>query len=503
MTRTAPRPPEAPVAAYDAGLALLAQGRRGEASESFKSVLLAKPDHAPSMLQLAKLFEASGQLDHAENFYRRAAAIEPLHPQTIVDAGIFLFKIGKKNDGEAFVRLAAKTDPAFFHASNTLGTMLRKQGRYEEALACYTHVLEAAPQRTETHLYLSMLYEVWGKPDLALAHYKKWQPAEGDGFKRRLNAAAVLFRMGFLADGWREYGHRHKRMNNGKGRAFPQAPWTGQLLAGKTILLSHEQGLGEQIMFGGMIPEIINQAKKVIAEVEPRLAALFTRSFPALHVIPYQEPPHRDTAAQDIDYYCALGDLGQHVRKSFDAFPRHSGYLVTDAARVADIKRRYTALAQGRKVIGISWFSKNMFSGSNKSMALNMWAPILTAPGVFFVNLQYGPEAEEAADVAKTLGVDIYRDTTIDPGGDFDPFAAHVAALDQVISVSNTTVHMAGALNVPTRLLLPTNEAQFWHWFSGREPCRWYPSVRFYVQTKVGDWQPVIDRVAAELRAES
>jgi hypothetical protein len=163
-------------------------------------------------------------------------------------------------------------------------------------------------------------------------------------------------------------------------------------------------------------------------------------------------------------------------------------------------------MAGGRRIVGLSWRSKNESIGRAKSADLKEWGPVLQTAGVWFINLQYGDVTEDLAEAKKCLGVDVFNDPEIDSSGDLDDFFAQVAALDLVISTSNTTVHVAGSLNVPTWLLLPRGGAALWYWFLKRSDSPWYPSVRIYRQAgprtvDVAWWVDPVMRAGADLAA--
>ena len=150
-------------------------------------------------------------------------------------------------------------------------------------------------------------------------------------------------------------------------------------------------------------------------------------------------------------------------------------------------------------MIGIAWVSKNKRIGPQKSMALRELAPLAGIPGLRFIDLQYGDTAEERARFEDETGTAIIHDEDVDQMADLDAFAAQVAAMDLVISVSNTTVHMAGALGVPAWVML--NTVPLPCWLLEGEISPWYPTVRLFRQTEAGEWGDVIGRVAEALRA--
>ncbi len=153
-----------------------------------------------------------------------------------------------------------------------------------------------------------------------------------------------------------------------------------------------------------------------------------------------------------------------------------------------------------QRVVGISWASYNADLGKEKSLELLDFAPILRQANVRFVNLQYRSASAEVAAVEQALGIQIVTDESIDPLGDLDDVAAQVAAMDLVISVSNTIVHMAGALDIPVWNIVPAYDASgMWHWFHDVEESPWYPAMKIYRRRQAGV-APLIARIAADLR---
>ncbi|MBI3710900.1 MAG: hypothetical protein HY246_24910, partial [Proteobacteria bacterium] len=283
-------------------------------------------------------------------------------------------------------------------------------------------------------------------------------------------------------------------------RDFRQPPWDGRPLSQTKLLLWGEQGVGDEIIYAGLVGEAGERAGACMLECEPRLVPLFARSFRQIEVVARSDPAHPSTVASDIGAQLALGSLPGLLRPSFDSFRPHRGYLAADPARAAALRARYRALGPG-PVVGVGWRSSRRDLTRWKSSDLSDWGPILTLPGVVFVNLQYGDCRAELQQVQETIGVTIHDDREIDSLKDLDAFAAQVAATDLTVSISNTAVHFAGALNVPVWTLLPTGLGLLHYWFLEREDSPWYPSMRLFRQRKLGDWGDVIARVAAELRA--
>ena len=164
------------------------------------------------------------------------------------------------------------------------------------------------------------------------------------------------------------------------------------------------------------------------------------------------------------------------------------------------MREKYLAIAHGRRIIGISWKSENHVVGSFKSVTLEKWAAIFTVPDTFFVCLQYGAVKDELVNLKRVLEIDIFHDPEIDPYLSPDQSTAQIAAMDLVISTSNTTVHFAGALSVPVWTMAPQGPGALWYWFSGRDTSPWYPSMRIFRQSRAGDWSDVVTNIAERLQ---
>jgi hypothetical protein len=308
----------------------------------------------------------------------------------------------------------------------------------------------------------------------------------------QLNAALLMLMGGDFKAGWDAYEVRWRRDVYGLGlRDFPLPPWQGEREAGGIVVWG-EQGIGDRILYASMIPDVLAQGHRVVMETEPRLHALFARSFPGLTLVAKQNPPDPATAAPDMRWHSALASLGRYLRPDIARFPKHTGYLKADAARTAAYRTWLDQNAGSGLVVGISWGSRAAKIGLHKTLDLRQWGPILQTPGVRFVDLQYGDTAQERADVQKDLGISITHVPDLDLREDIDGLASLIAACDLVISVSNTTVHLAAALGKPTWIMVPAAAGNLWYWMRGSTHTPWYPSATIFRQKKLGRWDDVV-----------
>ena len=243
-----------------------------------------------------------------------------------------------------------------------------------------------------------------------------------------------------------------------------------------------------------MVPELAGRAGSVLLQVEPRLVGLFARSFPAARVVGLDHTLH----AEPVDAQVPFGSLGMYFRTGWDAFPRRErGYLQADAARTAQLRERLKQ--DDRAAVGLSWVSHNPRSGKSKSARLSDFASILGLANCRFVDLQYGDTRAERQTVERELGVQVERLEDVDNTNDIDGLAALIAACDVVVSVSNTTAHLAGALGTPTWTLVPHGHARFWYWFKEGDMSPWYPRVRVRRQANDQPWRDLVDTCVDEI----
>ena len=231
---------------------------------------------------------------------------------------------------------------------------------------------------------------------------------------------------------------------------YPQ--WDGGGLAGCSVLVYAEQGLGDEIMFASCVPDIIAASKHCVIECSPKLESIFRRSFPAATV--YAMTPSRNLPAsvqeKSIGLQTAMGSLPRFLRRNYAEFPQHHGYLQADRERVLFWRDRLSRLGPGLKV-GISWQGGTLKTRRQvRSLPLPQWLPILRTPAIRFVNLQYTDCSTDLAELEAAAGISISDWQEV--RDDYEHAAALVSALDLVISVCTAVIHLAGALGSASSL---------------------------------------------------
>ena len=438
------------------GKALMELGRPAEALASCDQALLIKSDHVGAFMNRGAALVDLKRPTEALAAYERVLALQPNHAEAFNNRGEVLQQLARHGEALASYDRALALKPEFVGAFSNRGNALQNLRRYDEALASYSRALALRPDYREANL--------------------------NEGLCRLL--------IGDFAQGWEKY---EWRWHDGQGRIFPVPLWDGGYVDG-VLLAWGEQGLGDQILHAGMLDEVRSRAKQLVVEVESRLVKLFVRSFPTINVI--TRPPNYDAIQPRA--HTPMGSIGRYFRNDWKDFPvARAGYLVPEADRAVCLREKYAG--DGRPLVGLSWLSKVDRIGEHKSARLREFEPILTLPGIKFVDLQYGDTREERNAVAGLTGADVVHVNGLDNYQDIDGLAALISACDAVVTVSNTTAHIAGALGKPTYVMLPYAQGNLWYWHSDRDYSPWYPAVRIFRQHAPGDWDGVMLRVAEEL----
>ncbi len=422
--------------------------------------------------------------------------------------GTTLADLHRFDEAISVFKQALEFNPRSHMLHTNLGRAFHNLGRNAEALHHHSLALDCVPpEKSNAVDAITLNYAVAlndsGKAGQALELLSGLVDRKPDHADAHYNRSLILLAQQNWQEGWREFGWRLKRQNAPVYyKYFPNIkPWSGEPLAGKKILIWTEQGIGDEILAATMIPDLLAVARKVVILCSGRLIPLFRRSFPGVEAEELKAPVPQIAMASDFDYQMPMWDLGLAFRRTAEDFPARPHILAADAPHTAALRKRYASVRPGNLLVGISWASPiNQEMGWLKASQLHSWQPILEVPGVTFVNLQYGDQRPTLARIRNTLGAEILNDEAIDPLKDMDSYSAQVAAMDLVISTSNTLVHTAGALGIPTWVLLASGRGQIWYWLTERPDSPWYSSVRLIRQDIPGDWTQPIARCAHDLQ---
>ncbi len=477
-------------------------GRFDEAVASYRRTVTLQPTHARAHYNLGTLFRAAGRLDDAAASFRQALSIVPDMAEAHVNLGVVLHDLGHLEQAIEHARKAIALDPKDPAGYNNLGAVQRDLGQLDEAMESYAAAIALHPDLAEARHNEGVALQRLGREDEALEKFQHAQNLKGDFLEAEQNAALIMLMRGDFKAGWDGYECRWRRNIPALGlRNFPYPWWRGERDEG-AVLVWGEQGLGDKILYASMLPDLMAQGHAVVWETDARLVNLFERSFPGLKAVVKRNPPDVETQRTDIRWQSPLASLGRWLRTSAESFPKRKSYLAVDETRRLHYRTLLEAPSTTGPIIGISWISRNPALGHHKTLDLKQWAPILRMPGARFVDLQYGDTTIERAEAEAELGVSITHIPDLDLREDIDGVAALAAACDLVISVSNTTAHLAAAVGRPTWIIVPAATGNLWYWMRGSDPTPWYPTATIIRQNAPGQWQDVMARLCDRLQAQ-
>lgn len=454
--------PDNPAVLGNRGIVLSELGRHGEALVCIDAVARQRPDDPATLVNRGSILHALGRLTEALADYDRAIALVPVQAALHANRANLLMDMRRPADALTDYDRAIALRPNHAPTIADRGNALLALDRPAEALAAYDAALRLDPNNAHTLDHRGKALQVLGRTRDALASYDAAVGLAPHVPAMRVHRGLCRLLLGDFDAGWRDYESR---------RPPGHPPWP-ESLAGKTVLLQAEQGLGDAMMFCRYAPMVKALGATVLLQVPPTLTRLMGTLAGVDAIVSTDAPPH--------DLACPLMSLPLALGGAVPAAP----YLSADPALVA----QWSALlpADNRPKIGLVWSGNNDHPNDrNRSIPLARFARLMTGES-HFVALQTEIRPEDEAALRDILIPDAERI-------DFADTAALVALMDVVVTVDTSVAHLAGAMGKPVWILLPHDPD--WRWMLGREDSPWYPSARLFRQPAPGEWDPVLDRV--------
>jgi tetratricopeptide (TPR) repeat protein len=535
---------EAASGGLGAAVAAIARGDFAAAAQVSEAATRSEPANGLAWYLLAIAREKLGQLFPSLEAYEQALARLPNPADVANDLGRLAWRLGMPEVAAPLFAHHLAARPGARDATVNLAGALRDQHRYAEAVEVLKPAAQAAPQDPVLWNALGEVLSQQGDPATARTFFDEALRLDPGFTAARLNRGGARLDLGDAAgavqdseaalaeagsdadraaigyshalnllcggrvgEGWAAYEARLSPDFAGSPRFLIDAPaWRpGDPLAGRSLLVVGEQGLGDEVMFAGVLPEVVaalGPEGRLTLAVEPRLVELFQRSFPRAAVGAHstdktEARPLRGApflgAAAPIDAWAPMGTLLKTFRGGLEAFPQRPAYLAPDPERVAHWRAWLASLPPGPKV-GIVWKSLKLGAERRRAFApFRAWTPVLETPGAVFVSLQYGDASAEIAEAARA-GVLIRTPPGLDLKDDLEGVAALTAALDLVIGFANATTQIAGAVGAPLWLLTPPGS---WTCL-GTERYPWHPQARVFHAPGFG-WEGAMAAVASAL----
>jgi Flp pilus assembly protein TadD len=452
-------------ALYNRGNVLALLERREEALVSYAEAVRLKPDHAEAFHNRGAVLQMLGRYADAVEAYTETLRLKPDHAEAFFNRGNSLALQGRNDEALPDYAEAICLKPGHAGAFNNRGLALQDLGRFDEALAGYSEAIRLRP----------------GFPGASVNR-----------------ARLRLFRRDLRA-GFAEFHHRwHEPSPTSLPQPTTLPACRPDTLRGR-LLLWAEQGIGDEVFFAGLLPELLKRDVSVTLTADRRLHAIFARSFPQVRLLD-RAVAMRASIDGGYDAQAPMGDLAHLLdvdAASVEA--SRTAFLKADARRRDEMRAKLAALGGGR-VCGIAWHSANKRFSAAKSIDLAQLRPLLETPDTVFVNLQYGAVDAELAALHARTGLRIHRIEGLDVREDIDGLAALIDACDAVVTVSNVTAHLAGALGKRGAVLVPYSKGRLWYWHEGDERSLWYPGLSVFWQDDPSGWSRPVDACARWLQ---
>lgn len=458
--------------------------RFGEATATLRLLLGRSQNDGYILYFLGHLAYLQGHLTEAAWLLTRAASFDPNHARSRNDLGETLRALGDNAGAVPHLQRAIELEPSLAYAYGNLATALLALDRPEEALRWAQESLRRGAEKTVAHCDLGSVFGRLNRPLEALRQYDLALTHHSGNARARYFRGLVRLALGQMPDAWAEHEARFDLPPVVSGsRVFATPRWlSGTEVAGKTILLHPEQGLGDTIHFARYVPMVQALGANVVLEVQPGLARLCR--FPGVTVLETGGalPPH--------DLHVSLMSLPAIFRTDPATIPASTPYLTVDAGMSSA-----WASALGpwtRMRVGLAWSgNQGHASDAARSMKLSVLKPLLDRTDIECHVVQRDVRAGDDLSVWPNL-ID-HRAALMD----FSRTAGLLANMDLVITIDTVIAHLAGALNIPTWVMLA--HSPDWRWMREREDSPWYPSLRLFRQKSRGNWDPVLEAVAHNL----
>ncbi len=430
------------------GLCALAQNKKNDAKKIFNKILSYNENNLSALNSLGRINHEDRNSKEAEKFFLRAL----------------------------------KVDKSSYQVLNNVAGFYREEGKYEKGIKFYLKALEINPNNYNILNNLSKSYFDINNFELAKSYaLRALKLNENDGDIKKILAFIYLRNQDYDI-GWSYFEGRLKTSDfqekNDSLNKIQKKLFIGKNLnKNKKILIMREQGVGDEILYGSIYSDVLENIENVKIECDPRLLGLFKNSFSKYkdNFVELGSISNDQKKIDTFDNVLYAGSLGKFFRKKIKDF-KNKPYLIANENRIKEFKS-YLKKFDKKINIGLSWKSfKNRYS-SEKSLSLYNFKNIFKLRGCNFFNLQYGDVTEEVTEFTNKNNFEIITNKELDLYNDFESLAGLLKNIDVFLTVSNSTAHLAGSLGVRTILIKPSNHALFHYWNQPTNKTPWYNSI--------------------------
>ena len=478
------------------GFLHLELGKHERAVEYLNKAILINPNNFSALNNLGKVHEEMFLYSDALRYFNAAIRVKPDYAEAYSNRGVILNQLKEYSSALIDFERALALNPLAAEVHSNKGNALKEMMKYEEALQSYTTAVSLKHNFAEAYSNRGVALKELKLYEEALNNFEKAiisEPGYPNGY---FNKSILLLMIRNFDEGWKlYYDWRWSSTQLGSAKLKTSIPhWDRKIdNAGIKILLWAEQGIGDEIFYFGILKNFTAIKSKITVSADPRLHSLFKKSMPEIELI-NSKTVDKVNIENLFDYQAPIGDIGFlcEVDKALQN-KTAKDFLQINQNKCIEIKNKNPFLS-GKFVCGISWKSNNKDIGITKSLNLIDLSPLLSIENVVFVSLQYGSTADEIEFVEKKIGIKIHTIGDLDIFNDIDGLVSLISLCNLVVTTSNITAHLTGAIGKKGMVLIPFSKGKIWYWHSGVGPSLWYPSLELVSQLQMNDWTDPINK---------
>ena len=451
------------------------------AAKYFKILTDLFPNDYESFFNLGNLYRDTKDICKSKEYYFLSLKKNPSHLETCFELAKIFFLEKQFDKALNLAERAAIINPNLFEVHDLIGQILFSTGRFNESQKKYEYLLKHSDKKLRDKILVNISSN---KIELGLTKQAKNLLRETKSEMGFYNLSLINIKEGNFSKGWKNFdygilnGSRNVRnidyLSDKMNLWHPKGNF-------KSVLVLGEQGIGDEIMYSSLINNLISKKLKVGLLMDRRLKGLLSRSLETHEFI----ENHKEAVHKGYSSYIPIASLCKFFRNSKDDFDKNIFYFRSNKKI---LKKLITNYKSQKPRIGISWHTESLSHGKQRNIKLSKFIHLFKNENIDFINLQYGNHDTEINRLSKKLKRNIFLNDSIDNKNDIDGLSAKIEACDIVISIDNSTLHLAGSLNKDTIGLIP--KVSDWRWMSNTNLTPWYKSVQLLRSDK--NWEKVI-----------
>jgi tetratricopeptide (TPR) repeat protein len=442
------------------------------------------PEFIEAWKSLGMIHISRDNLVEAADCFKRIVELEPRDSENRISLGIVCFELGRVDEAACCFEKVLAVQPDHLRALESLGMALHELDQLDRAEDCFRKVLAREPGNISVLNNLGTVLRSKACPEDAIAVFDRALSIDPDNGQVCFNRAMARLAIGEMPQAWPDYEARFRtRMPTRLYHTeFPR--WGGESLDGRSLLVQSEQGFGDTFQFARYLPLLSGLGGSIVFECQDRSINEALVGLEGIRIV------SRGESLPLVDCQIPLASLPMVFGTSIASIPFAGGYLKPAINRLAAWKDRLMP-GDDRLKVGLVWGGNKYSLNANRSMQLEELKPLFEVPEVCLFSLQVGEDVRQITEYSGkifNLGKNIK---------DFGDTSAIIAQLDLVVTIDTAVAHLAGALGVPTWVMLKYSPD--WRWFLNRTDSPWYSSFRLFRQKQPGNWLSVVTEVAVSL----